>query len=127
MKHGLREFPRLRLKLRIVRRVRPIAAARNNQRQRPRGIGHTEMQCGETPHGIADHMRAIYSQRIQHCTDVIASTLLGIALDIVRHIRRRIAARVIGNATIAAREMVQLRFPGAPVARKLVHENDRRT
>src|SRR3954451_1375393 len=59
LKHGFCKFPGLRLKLRIDGRMRAIAATRDDQRQRARRIGHTEMQRSETAHRIADHMRAI--------------------------------------------------------------------
>ncbi len=65
-------------------------------------------------------------QRIEHAADVVARARLRVALDILGHVGGRIAARVVGDAAVAAREVAQLRLPAAVVAGELVHEHDRR-
>ncbi len=84
------------------------------------------MERCKPAHGVANDMRAPNAERIEHGEDIVPRTLLGIPLDISRHIGRRVASRVIGDAAIAAREMAHLRFPGAPVSGEFVHEDDRR-
>src|SRR5258708_6684622 len=127
LEHRLGQFAGLRLELRILRRMRSVAAARDDQGHCARRIGHAEMERGKPAHGIADDMRAREAEHIEHAEDVVPRALLGIALCIRRHLRRRVTACVIGNAAVAAREMAQLRLPGAPVAGEFVHEYDRRS
>ncbi len=53
--------------------------------------------------------------------------LVGVDLGGGRHIRRRVAARGIGNAAVPAREVTHLRLPIGVVGRELVQEDDRRS
>src|SRR5438094_7735781 len=52
--------------------------------------------------------------------------LEGIDGGVRRHVRWRIAARRIGDAAMAAREVAHLRLPVGVVGRELVQEDDRR-
>src|SRR5262249_10887096 len=105
-------------------RHRAVAAARHHQRTRALRVDEAEVQRREAAHGQADDMGLVDSQRVEHGTDVVARAVLRIALPIRGYFRRWIAARVEGNAPIAAGEMTKLRFPRAIVAGKFVHEDD---
>src|ERR1700687_794053 len=52
---------------------------------------------------------------------------VGVDVGRRRRIRRRIAARGIGNAAVSAREVTHLRLPIGVVGREFVQENDRRS
>ena len=106
--------------------MRPIAAARDGQRNRSFRIGQSKMQCGERAHREPDYVRALDAERIEHAADVVPCARLRITLDVLRHVRRRVSAGVVGDAAVAAREMAQLRLPAAMVAAELVNEHDRR-
>src|SRR5207248_10770263 len=71
-------------------------------------------------------MRPLDLQTIEDAADVVARTLLGIAVPVFRHIGGRIAARVVPDAAIQACEVAQLRLPAAQVAAEFVHEDERR-
>ena len=71
-------------------------------------------------------MRLVDLQMIQHRDHVVAEFLVAVGVGRRRHVGRRIAARRIGDAAIAPREVAHLRLPGAPVAGELVHEQERR-
>ncbi len=103
--HGFRQIPCLRLKFLVLVGVRTVAATGDDQRQRARGISHAEMERGEPAHRIAHDMRPLDAERVEHREDVVPRALLGIALDIRRHVRGRIAACVVSDATVTAREM----------------------
>ena len=75
------QFAGLRLELRILRRMRSVAAARNDQGQCARRVGHAEMERGKPAHGVADDMRAPDAERIEHGEDVVPRTLLRVALE----------------------------------------------
>src|SRR5580765_2340031 len=53
------------------------------------------------------------------------SSTARIALEILRHVGRRVAARVVGDAAVAPREVTHLGLPTAVVAAELVNEHDR--
>src|SRR6185295_3662722 len=125
-KHGFRQLTRLHLELFVLVRMRAVATAGDDERKGAWRVSYAEMQRGEPAHRIADYVRPLDAECIEYGKNVVPRTLLGIALHIRRHIRRRIASGVVGDAAIAAREMAQLRFPRAPVAGELMHEHDRR-
>ena len=83
------------------------------------------MKRGERAHRQPDHVRALDAERIEHAARVVARSRLGVALDLRRHVGRRIAARVVRDAAVAARKMPQLRLPASAIAGELVHEEDR--
>ena len=66
------------------------------------------------------------AERVEHAADVVARARLRVALEVLGHVGGRIAARVVGDAAVAAREVAHLRLPAAVVAGELVHEDDRR-
>ena len=82
------------------------------------------MKRGEPAHGKADHMGAVQLQMIEHGCDVVGRAVLRILPHILRHVRRRIAAGVVGDGAVALAEMPQLRFPAPEVAGEFVHEDD---
>ncbi len=90
------------------------------------GIAEPEMQAGEAAHGEADDVRLVDLERIEHGADVVARPVLRIEFDLARHVRGRIAAGIVRDAPIGAAELAELRLPGAHVAGKFVHEDDRR-
>ena len=69
-------------------------------------------------------MRPVDVQVIEHGLDVVARMGLGILRQIVWNVGRGIPARVERDAAIVGREVRDLRPPAAPVAGKLVHEDD---
>ena len=64
---------------------------------------------------------------IEHRDRIGVEVLVGVAVRRGRHVRRRIAARGIGDAAMAAREVAHLRLPIGVVGREFVHEKDRRS
>src|SRR6185295_1886812 len=74
----------------------------------------------------ADHVSLVDPERIEHGTDIVARARLRISLEVLRHVGRRIAARVVGDAAVASREVTQLGLPAAVVAAELMNEHDRR-
>ena len=84
------------------------------------------MQRGETAHRQADDMGLVDPQMIEHRGDVVRRPGLGVFRHIVRHVRRRIAARGVGDRPVSLAEMPHLGFPGAVVAGEFMHEDDRR-
>src|SRR5262249_7306923 len=54
-----------------------------------------------------------------------ARAVLRVLVDRLRHVGRRIAARIVGDAAVGPAEIAQLRLPRADVAGELVHEHDR--
>ena len=66
-----------------------------------------------------------YLQVIEHGERVAIEMLVGVDVGGRRHVGRRVAARGIGDAAMAAREVAHLRFPVGVVGRELVQEDDR--
>ncbi len=103
-----------------------IAAAGDDQRQRAVGIGKAEMQGRKPAHRDADDMRLVDLERVEHGADVVPGAVLRIARRVLRHVRGRIAARVVGDAAIAPPEIAHLAFVAAIVVGEFVDEDDRR-
>src|SRR5262245_45890641 len=59
------------------------------------------------------------SHRITHNMHVAEGFGIG------RNIRRRVSARVVGDAAVALDELAQLSLPATMIARKLMNEEDR--
>src|SRR6218665_2064325 len=89
-------------------------------------MAQTEVQRREAAHRQAHDVRALQFQCIHHRSDVVGRGRLRIALHILRHVRRPIAARAESHALVAAREVTHLWLPTAVVTAELVHEHDRR-
>ena len=68
-------------------------------------------------------MRAIDPEMIEYRDDVVARARLGVLALVVGRVGERIAAGVIRDAAVAAREKPYLRLPAAVVPRELVHED----
>ena len=84
-----------------------------------------KMQGGKAAHGKADDMGLIDLQMIQHRSDIIRGAGLRVFRHVLRHVGWRVAARSVGDRTIALAEVAHLRLPRAVVASVFVHENDR--
>jgi hypothetical protein len=72
-------------------------------------------------------VRLVDIEPVEHGQHAGALMLEAVIFGARRHVRRRIAARVVGDAAIAPRKIAQLRFPAAVLAHELVHEQDRRS
>src|SRR5262245_2969221 len=69
-------------------------------------------------------MRLVDMQGIEDGANIVARTLLRVALAVGRHVGWRVAARVIGDAAVAPAEIPQLGLVRAMIPGKLVHEYD---
>src|SRR5579885_1748863 len=106
-------------------RLRAIPAAGDHQGAGPLGIGKTKMQHGKPAHRYADNVRLRDVERVQHCPDIVARPLLRVLLPVFWHIRRRIAACVVGDAAVPPREEAELRLVASVIAGELVDKQDR--
>jgi hypothetical protein len=70
-------------------------------------------------------MPTMWALAREHVANIVARPLLRIAFPIFRYVRGWIAARVEGDAAIAAREIAHLRLVTAIIAGEFVHEHDR--
>jgi hypothetical protein len=71
-------------------------------------------------------MRVLDTKMIEHHQNVVGRAVLAIARRILRHVRRRIAARGIGDGAVAPAKMLKPLFPAAMIAGEFVDEDDRR-
>src|SRR5260370_32390404 len=90
-------------------------------------MAQAEMQRRETTHREAADMRLRDTKMIEHHENVVGCAVLAIGRWILRHVRRRIAARGIGDGAVAPAEMLKLLFPAAMIAGEFMDEDDRRT
>src|SRR6185369_1378540 len=111
--------------LRQFRQVGARTAARHHQRARQLRVAQPEAQGGEASHRQADDVGARDAEMLQHGGDVVAGMILAVEQRILRHLRRRVAARRVGDASALAREISQLQFPLAMIRAVFVHEDDR--
>jgi hypothetical protein len=72
-------------------------------------------------------VRLVNFEAVEHGQNAGALMLESVVFGARRNVRRRIAARVVSDTTIAPREMAQLRFPAAVLAHEFVHEQDSRS
>ena len=72
-------------------------------------------------------MRLVDLEMIEHRERIGVEMLVGVDVGAPRHVGRRIAARRIGDAAVAAREIAHLRLPIGVVGREFVQEEDRRS
>ena len=79
---------------------------------------YSQMQAVDDIRGLMD---ALGIARAHVC-----GLILRIHLPALRHVRRRVAARVVGDAAIAPAEEADLRLPAVQIIGELVHEHDRR-
>ena len=71
-------------------------------------------------------MRLCDFEMIEHGERVGVEMPVAVDLGRRRHVRRRVAARGIGDAAVAAREVTHLRLPIGVVGGEFVQEDDRR-
>src|SRR5690606_27983425 len=62
---------------------------------------------------------------VEHRQDVVGRVLVAVEVGRLRHLRRRIAPRIEGDAPVLAREPADLLLPLAQVGAELVDEDDR--
>jgi hypothetical protein len=72
-------------------------------------------------------MRLLDFEVIEDCERVVVEMPEAVDFGRSRHVGGRIAARGIGDAAMAAREIAHLRLPVGVVGRELVEEDDRRS
>src|SRR3954453_11862784 len=72
----------------------PVAAARDYQGASALRIGKAKMERSEAAHRKPDNMRLVELESVEDGADVVARAVLRITLGF-RHVRRRIAARII--------------------------------
>ncbi len=83
------------------------------------------MERGESAHRQTDDVRLVDLEHIEHRANIVARAILRILFLIIRDVRRRIAARVEGDATVVLREVTDLLFPRTKVTGKFVDKDDR--
>src|SRR5204863_7995807 len=103
-----------------------VAAAGDDERAGALGVGDADMQRRKPAHRQADDMGALELQVIEQRDRVVARMLLRIAAAVLRHLGRRKAARVVGDAAEVAGKEAKLGLPAPVVAGELVDENDGR-
>src|SRR5262249_59233644 len=99
------------------------AGAGDDQGQRPVRVPEAEVQGREAAHGEAADMGLLDLEPVEYTPDVLGRTLLRVRLDVVGHVRGRIAARVERDRAVAAREEARLQMPAAVIAGELVDED----
>src|SRR5436190_14588090 len=82
------------------------------------------VEHGEATHRQPDQVGPLDLEMVEHRQEVGHGVLLRVLRRVGGHVRRRVAASVIGDAPVAPREMPHLGLPAAVVARELVHEDD---
>ena len=105
-------------------RSRPPASVIDSARS---GALSADLQRRIGAHRQADEMRFRDLEMIEHGERVGVEMLVGVDLGRWRHVGGRVAARGIGDAAVAAREVAHLRLPIGVVGRELVQEDDRRS
>ncbi len=115
----------LLLELRTPIRRGPVAASGDHERSRKRAVIQTEVERGEATHRDSDNVSAGQAEAVEDRENVVARAILRIARWIRGNVGRRIAAGIIGDASIAPAEMAHLGLVAAIVAGELVHEHDR--
>ena len=113
------------LELRATAVFRAVTASGDHQRSRAIAVVQAEVQRREPAHRDADHVRLVDPESVEHGADVVAGARLRIVRDLGGNVGGRIAARVVGDASVAPREMAHLRLVAAMVAGELVDEDDR--
>ena len=88
-------------------------------------VVNAEVKRGKSAHRKPDDMRLVDLELVEHVYRVIDRAPLRIFLDRIRNLRWRIAARIVGDAAVAAGEIADLKLPGAIVAGEFMDEQDR--
>ena len=84
-----------------------------------------KMHRGKPAHRKTDNMGARYAKMIQDRGDIFGRLCLVIGRSVLGHVGRWISARVIGDATVAPREVPNLGLPTPAITGEFVHENNR--
>ena len=112
--------------LRALVRIGTIARTDGCQRQRHARVTQAEMNRRVAAHRAADDVRFSDFQMAHDRRNVVGGDRLRILRYRFRHVGRRIAARIEGDAAIAPAEVTDLRFPGMQIVGEFVHEDNRR-
>ena len=88
-------------------------------------MANAEFERRGRTHGQSHNVRRREPEFPQHRGGVVRGTSLRVGAHGFRNVGRRPAARGIGDAAVAAREIPDLRFPAQIVAAELVYEQDR--
>ena len=83
------------------------------------------MDGREPAHAQAHDVGALDTEMVEDGDGVRHRAVLAVSIRVFRHVGRRIAAGVVGDAAVAPREMAELRLPAQAVARELVNEEHR--
>jgi hypothetical protein len=83
------------------------------------------MERCETAHRDSDNVRSLEAKTIEDREDIVARPILRVAGRLRGNVGRRVAARVIGDASVAPGEVTHLRFIAAAVAGELMHKDHR--
>ena len=83
------------------------------------------LQGGKAAHRNPDNMGLLDLEALHDVANVVAGALLRVAVKILRHIRRRITARIERDAAIAAPEKPHFCLVAAIVVGKFMNEDDR--
>ena len=109
-----------------VFQVRARTDAGQRQRQRALRRVEADLQRRIGAHRQPDEMRLGDFQVIEHRERVGVEMLVGVDFLRCGHVGRRVTARGIGDAAVAAREIAHLRLPIGVVGGEFVQEDDRR-
>src|SRR6266446_6522360 len=113
-------------KILLVLLLAAIAGASDRERARALRRPQAKMHGAEAAHRKPHYMRLVDVQRVEHGNGIVGSDGLRMGVDAVRHVRRRIAACGIGDASVTAAEKAQLRLPACVIAAEFMNEKDRR-
>ena len=81
-----------------------------------------DVQGCKAAHAQAHDMGSLDAEMVEDRDGVLHRMGLAIGVSVFRHVRGGIAAGVVGDATVAPREVAELSLPTQVVARELVDE-----
>jgi hypothetical protein len=122
----VRDFQGDAAKILLVLLLAAIAGTGDRERVRALRRAQPEMHGAKAPHREPDDVGLVDPEPVEHGNGIGGGQRLRIGVDARGHIRRRIAARGIGDAAMAAAEIANLRFPARVVAAEFMDEEDRR-
>ena len=97
----------------------------DDERARRLRVSQPEVERHVPPHRKPAHVSVFDAEMVEQPLEVVHRPRLRVVVQPLRHVRRRIAARVVGYDAIPPAEEVDLRPPRAKVARELMAPNER--
>ena len=94
-------------------------------RARLSGILQSKLQGGVSAHAEPHDVSALDREPLHDGGNVVHGKLPAILIEVFGNVAGRIAARIVGDAAVGAREMANLGFPLAAIRSEFVDENDR--